>query len=267
VTTAVHADPTVAPGPLAPIEMTLAAMRARLGDTATHGVHRSILVNSPAGWVPAARLTDGSRVPQLVDTAKQRWGAAPHVAAALAWKSYTYWLALPAVAGYVTARRVPLLRPEDVLVDFHDRQPFLAIGMATPAVAVLQSDPLAATATPGVVVVPDEPALLDLLRETLFDAHLDPVLDRIRERVHVGRRTMLGSVASGVAYGITRATGHASPESTVELIGAVLDALGVADLVELSATPGGDVLVQRRTCCLAFTLPEPKICSGCVLRA
>jgi ferric iron reductase protein FhuF len=31
------------------------------------------------------------------------------------------------------------------------------------------------------------------------------------------------------------------------------------------APGGGDPTVRRHTCCLAFTEPEPKICSGCPL--
>lgn len=248
---------------LAPIQLTLAGMRARQGVTATHGLYPGLLVADTSGWTPASRLTDGSQVPELIDTAKQRWGAQPHVAAALAWKSYTYWLALPAVTGYAAARRVPLLRPEDVLLRFHDHQPFLTIGLRRAAVAVLPSDPLAATALPDIQVVRDEAELLTVLRETLRDAHLDLVLEQIRARVNVGRRTLLGSLASGVAYGMTRSRAH---PDTIETTLTLVTALGVADLVELTLSDSGDVQVWRRTCCLAFTLPEPKICSGCCIR-
>lgn len=250
--------------PLAAIESTLAAMRVRLGEAATHALHPGLIVGPAEGWTPATRLVDGSQVDELIDVAKQRWGAHAPAAATLAWKSYTYWLSLPVVTGYATARRVPLLRPEDVLIDFHDRQPFLTIGLRRPSVAVLPSDPLAVV--PGVTVVPDEQALLAALRESLLDAHLSPVLERIRSRVHLGRRTLLGSVASAVSYGIRLAQGHAGPESTIETTYAVLDALDLRDLVELSITESRQVHVARRTCCLAFTLPQPKICSGCCIR-
>jgi ferric iron reductase protein FhuF len=30
--------------------------------------------------------------------------------------------------------------------------------------------------------------------------------------------------------------------------------------------PTGELTVQRKTCCLAFTLPQPKVCAGCCLR-
>ena len=38
------------------------------------------------------------------------------------------------------------------------------------------------------------------------------------------------------------------------------------DLVDLVPGPTGEPAVQRRTCCLAFTLPQPKVCGGCCLR-
>lgn len=256
------------------IEATLADVRTRVGDAATRALYPGLLV--PPGtaaegraWLPATRLTDGTAVPALIDAAKQRWSAQPSAAAALAWKSYAYWLALPAVAGFATNRRIALPRPEDVLVDFHDREPFVVFGLRRAAVAVLPSDPLAAAATPGIQVVRDGAALHDALREALLDAHLDPLLEQIRARVHLGRRTLLGSVASGAAYGVRLALMHtgATPESVIETTRTLLAALGVDDLVELIPTAGpAGVHIQRRTCCLAFTLPEPKICSGCCLR-
>src|SRR5688572_27095428 len=58
---------------------------------------------------PESRAMD-----DLLDTAKQRWRAAPHAAAALAWKCYSYWTSLPAVLGYAVAHRVPLMTPDAV---------------------------------------------------------------------------------------------------------------------------------------------------------
>jgi ferric iron reductase protein FhuF len=41
----------------------------------------------------------------------------------------------------------------------------------------------------------------------------------------------------------------------------------VDDLLDITPDPQtGRLSIQRRTCCLAFTLPEPKICSGCCIR-
>jgi hypothetical protein len=222
------------------------------------------------GWLPATRLLsddgpahDRRGLDDLLDAAKQRWGASPHVAAALAWRSYTYWLAMPVVIGWAVARRVPLLDPADVLVRMavtHD-QPLLTMGLRRVRMAVLPGDPTAGDVT----VVESDAALLRVLRTTLRDRHLDRLLERIRDRVNLGARTMLGSLASAIAYGVVRGVDAPAAQLTAatETLLATLD---VPDLVDLQPGPDGRLEVRRRTCCLAFTLPEPKICSGCCLQ-
>jgi Ferric iron reductase FhuF-like transporter len=257
-----------APSALAPITGTL---RAMFGNAQPTGLAPGLLLPDPSPeWVPATQLTDGTRLPELLDAAIRRWTAPTHVAAALAWKAYTYWLALPAVLGWASARRVPLVHPADVLVHFEDHRPLLTLGLRpTIRVAVLPSDPLAAqpvggTGLPEIVVVPDAAALLGALRAALLDAHLTPLLDRIRAQVHLGARTLLGSLASGVAYGVLRAA-DVLPGSVLDVAGTLLSVLDVADLVDILPGADGTLTVQRKTCCLAFTLPEPKICSGCCI--
>jgi hypothetical protein len=274
-------NPIVESEALAPVRAT---MRAMFGTDNLPGVSPGLLVTDPVGWLPATSLTDGSRVPELLEAAGRRWNAAPHAAAALAWKAYTYWLALPPVLGWASARRVPLLTPDDVLVHFEDHRPLITLGLRRSVrVAVLPGDPLALSGHPAVqhpdgrfagppyaqapeiVVVPDEAALLAALRASLLDAHLTPMLEQLQRHVRLGSRTLLGSLASGVAYGVLRSA-DAVPGSTVANLGTLLDALDVADLVELVPGPSGELMVQRKTCCLAFTLPQPKICSGCCIR-
>lgn len=251
---------------LAPVELTLAEMRRRRGADATHGlVPGLILPDGGSGWTPASELVSGRSLGALLGAADRRWGGSPHACAALAWKCYTYWLALPAVLGWAAARRVPLLDPRDVLVRPSGERPFLTIGLRRARVAVLPTDPMAAAEGDDVTVVASEEALLDTLRDTLRNRHLDPLLAEIRSWVRLGERTLLGSLASGVAYGVLRG----APGDAEELRGTahtLLSALGVADLVDLEPAPTGYV-VQRRTCCLAFTLPQPKVCSGCCVRS
>lgn len=264
MTAAVDHDARAAATPLAPVTATLKAIFGT--STRLPGLAPDLLVHDRAGWLPATDLVNGIRLPELLEAAARRWQAQPHAAAALAWKAYTYWLTLPAVLGWVSARRVPLLRPDDVLVHFEDHRPLITIGLDRHiTVAVLASDPLALAGLPQVHVVPDEARLLAMLRSTLLDEHLSPMLDAIQnEHVRVGNRTLLGSVASGVAYGILRAA-DVVPGSTAENVGVLLSTLGVEDLIELVPGPDGRPAVQRKTCCLAFTLPQPKVCAGCVI--
>jgi hypothetical protein len=229
------------------------------------GLAPDLTVYDRAGWVPADHLIhDG--VPAMLAAAGRRWNAQPHAAAALAWKAYTYWLALPAVLGWSSARRVPLLRSADVLVHLDAHAPLVAVGLAPDVtVAVLPNDPIAALGLPHVRVLPDEAALLHAFRVSLLDEHLTPLLDAIRTHVRLGSRTLLGSLASGVAHAVLRSADRL-PGSSADAIDALTGALGVADLIELVDGPGGRLTVQRRTCCLAFTLPNPKVCTGCCIR-
>jgi hypothetical protein len=249
--------------PLAPV---LATVRAAFRTTPPGSLSPEVTVADARGWIPARRLVDGTRVPELLAAVGHRRRAAPHAAAALAWKAYTYALALPPVLGWAAARRVPLVGPADVLVRLHAPRSVLMLGLRPSIrVAVLPSDPLAARDRPGITVVANETALLDALRGALVDAHLTPLMGHIRAVVRVGTRTLLGSLASGVAHGVLDA-GDALPGSAAEHAGALLAALGVQDLVDLVPGPDGRLTVQRHTCCLAFALPTRKICAGCCIR-
>jgi hypothetical protein len=239
----------------APTEAALAAMGAP-GEV-------TLGLNAPfGGWLPATTLTRPDGLAILLKAASARWNAPPHAAATLAWKSYSYWASLPVVLSWAASGRVPLVSAASTYALLHDEAPFLRIGVRDVPFAVLPDDPLGQLA--GSVVVESEAALLGVLRKVLLDEHLYPLLDALRTEVHVGRRTLLGSVASGIAYGIIRAA-PALRGPAEELLDEVLGALDLDDLIDVVRTPDG-LTVQRKTCCLAFTLAEPKICSGCCIR-
>ena len=249
--------------PLAPVTDTLRAMFGT--STEIPGLAPDLIVPDPAGWVPTAGLT-GDHLDLLLDSAGHRWHAQPHAAAALAWKAYTYWLALPAVLGWASARRVPLLTPQHVLMHFRDPRPLLTLGLrADIPIAVLPTDPIALSGLPQVRVVADEEALLAEFRRTLLDEHLTPLLGALHDKVRLGKRTLLGSLASGVAYGVLRSA-DVVPGSSADQVARLLTALGVDDLIDLVPDHTGRLDVQRKTCCLAFTLPQPKVCKGCCIK-
>jgi hypothetical protein len=251
---------------LSPVVTTLRDVAVRHGETAVRGLAPTLVVDDPTGWIPASDLVDGDGLTRFLSTAEQRWKAQPHVAAALAWKCYSYWLALPALIGYASARRVPLPALDDVLVRYAEHQPFLTLALRRPFVAMLATDPLAGTARPGVLVRADEKALLDELKRALVSDHLDALMAGIRSRVHLGKRTLWGSLASGVAHALYRAA-DSVPGPILPTIDTVLGALGIDDLVDITTDPAtGGLHIARRTCCLAFTLPEPKVCRGCCIR-
>jgi hypothetical protein len=261
----VPAAPPAGPG-LSPVEQALAGLRRRRGAAANAGLAPGLLVPAgDPGWTPASALLSGDFLDHLLVAAKQRWNATPHAAAALAWRSYTYWLVMPVVLGWATARRVILLAPDDVLLQVTPARsrPLLRFGLRRLRLAVAAGDPLAQSGAAAPTVVGSEQQLLGVLRSSLRDRHLDPLLARIQERVHLGTRTLLGSLASAVAYGAVRGM-EAPPAEVRATAGTLLSGLGVAGLVAIEPRPEG-LFVHRRTCCLAFTLPEPKVCSGCCL--
>jgi hypothetical protein len=265
------ATPNLAPA-LAPAAAALAMVRRRQGAEGTRGLVPGLLAPAgEAGWVPAAELLAGRPdLDRLLAAAQARWSASEHAAAALAWRSYTYWLAMPVVLSWATARRVLLVAPDDVLVQIGGEQQLLRFGLRRLRLAVLADDPVpdgAGAPEPAteLVVLGSSEELLATVRRTLRDNHLDPLLAALQTRVRVGTRTLLGSLASAVAYGVVR--GLDAPPATINASAqALLSALDVADLVALEPDPTGRLQVRRRTCCLAFTLPVPKICSGCCLR-
>lgn len=259
--------PTLAPA-LAPVTAALATVHRVRGAAGVQGLYPGLVVPEHApGWSPASDLVDGSGLDTLLDAAKRHWDASPHAAVALAWRSYTYWLTMPVALGWATARRVPLTSPDDVLVSIDGDQRLLTLGLRRPRVAVLPDDPLAQLRDPAgadVTVVDSEQELLTTLRTTLRDHHLDPLLQRLRHRGRLGARTLLGSLAHATGQAVLR--GMDAPTPVVrQAVRTLLAALDVADLVEIVDGPDGPEL-QRRTCCLAFTLPEPKVCGSCCLR-
>jgi hypothetical protein len=253
----------MADNPLAPVH---AALVAAFGPDPPPLIARDLVVDDTGGWLPSTGLVDGAFVPDLLAAVAHRRGASPHAAAALGWKAYSYAVALPAVLGWAAARRVPLVRPGDVLFRLSPPRAVLTVGLRPSIhVAVLASDPLTRRQRGDVEVVAGERELLDALRCSLLDAHLDPVLANIRAAVRVGARALLGSLANGVCHAVLDAA-DALPGPAAEHIATLLSTFGVADLVDLMPGPAGRPVVQRRTCCLAFTLPTPHICAGCCLR-
>jgi hypothetical protein len=249
--------------PLGPVTSTLRAMFGT--STAIPGLAPDLVVYDTDRWTPADALT-GDRLDDLLDASRRRWQAQPHAAGALAWKWYTYWLALPAVLGWAAARRVPLLTAKTVLTHFDDPRPLVTFGLRPDfTVAVLPTDPIAAGGDPRVRVVADEAALLAELRRSLLDEHLTPLLGSLHKRSRLGSRPLMGTLATVVANAVLRSENLTAGESP-ENIALLLGALGVEDLIDLVPAGAGRLEVQRKTCCLAFTLPRPKVCRGCCIK-
>ncbi len=218
----------------------------------------------PAGIeLPGSALADGSRIGELLADSARLWGGSPHASAALAWKTYCYWALVPAVLGYVSARRVPLLEADNFVFTVSEDDPMFSGRQVRPRFAALPNDRMATV--PGVEIVADEGALLRRMRVSLFEEHLEPVLEAIRREVRIGRRTLLGSLASGLAYAVASCStaGREPAEAVAELL---LEVFDVADLVDVFTDEDGRFAYRRHTCCLAFTIEGRGLCSTCCVQ-
>jgi hypothetical protein len=246
---------------LAPINETLRSIFGT--STALPGLAPDLVVPDESGWLSATALA-GALSGVLLGRAARHWNARPPAAAALAFKTYTYWVCLPAVLGYLSARRVPLLTAPNVLIRLDRPGRLVTVGLpADVPVAVRADDPLAGI-DPATRAVPDDTRLLTAMRHTLLDGHLVPLLETFGGPARVGRRTLLGSVAANIAGLALRCPDRGRP-ATVEQAAHLLEALDIGGLVDF-VTAEGRTVVRRRTCCLAFTLPRPKICLDCCVR-
>ncbi|MFC9974752.1 hypothetical protein ACFVH6_28000 [Spirillospora sp. NPDC127200] len=218
------------------------------------GTEPSLLAGDAPGLLAAA----DPRLPgALTANAAARWDAPPHIAAALAWKGYAYWTALPVALGWSLNRRVPLFSAEATMVRVLDEAPYLVVGLREATVAVTAADPCAGGA--GTVVVPDEAALLALVRRVLLHDHYAPFVRALRTATRAGERGLWGTVAESLAAPLA----HEVP-GAADSVRALLGGLGepVAGLVELADDPPR---VRRRTCCLWVALRDNDACSTCCL--
>ncbi|MEW2358761.1 hypothetical protein [Spirillospora sp. NPDC029432] len=194
----------------------------------------------------------------LVADTRERYDAPAHIAAALAWKGYAYWVSLPVTLGWTLNRRVPLIAARDALVRPLAESPFVSVGLRDVRFAVTASDPCAGT--PGTVVVPDEGALLALVRETLVGGHFEPLIESLRATTRAGARGLWGTAAEALSAPLY---GHGSElPGAAAAVDGLMAGLGkpLAGLMEMeNGSP------RRRTCCLWVALPGRDACPSCCL--
>ncbi|MEU6246594.1 hypothetical protein [Glycomyces sp. NPDC047010] len=261
--------PVLALAPLTNPMRALRAVAARVErESGPHPVAgiRSWLYGDPvadAVEFPAAELAAGVRVEELMATAAALWGGSAHANAALAWKTYCYWTLAPAVLGYIAARRVPVMDAANTVFRVSADAPMFSVRQARPRFLALPHDPCAGH--PDVEVVANEEVLLDRLRATAFDDHLAPVLDAFLARVRVGRRTLMGSLASGLSYAVA-SMAPAVPDADEVIAKTLLEAFDVAHLVDVATGEDGRLAYRRRTCCLALTIEGGRTCATCCVQ-
>ncbi|WP_107259430.1 ferric iron reductase [Plantactinospora sp. BB1] len=258
----VVADKPATAGVLAPTIRLMPRLHGRTGPEQV-AIAEPLVVTDVAGWLPAVGLVAGAGLERLLSGKVRTLRVPLHVSAVLTWKAYTYWLTLPAVAGYLSSRRVPVLSAGNMLVRVSRREPWVVLGMRNPLVTVLATDPSAGAGATR--VVPDEAVLLRTMREAIVERHLRPLALAVCDLTRIGERPLRGGLANAVARHVQRAPGLAGEEA-LATAGTLLRALGVEDLVRLDLTGTGALRVRRRTCCMAFTVSGLDPCESCALR-
>jgi hypothetical protein len=194
------------------------------------------------GWFPAAELSASphDRLGALIAEAERRWSAPPHVAAALWWKHFSYWTALPVAMGWALNRRVPLLTAGTTMLSIQAVEPGMLIGTSELRVGS-----------------GDVGELGTIIGDTLLrDLHA-PLIEALHALTRTGRRGLWGSVAEALADPLV-SFAHDMLDHPGEAARTLLESVGepVAGLVELPE-------LRRRTCCLWVTLPGSETCPTC----
>ena len=190
-------------------------------------------------WIPAADLISGARLEELFALPEQLWAAPAHAAAVLAWKAYTYRLVQPLATAWSSTRQVPLLSADNVRFRVQPKAPYVLVELHSQAPSTL----------------PDEQSRLDFVRATLVDAHLRPLMERMKESRRISDRVLWGQAAAAIAY----AFADVAPAAT-EDCARFTELLPVTGLAGI----GEDDTVWQNTCCLSFSSPTLTACRNCV---
>ncbi|MET8868202.1 (2Fe-2S)-binding protein [Nonomuraea sp. NPDC004580] len=193
------------------------------------GVVPELVIEPDESWTPVTELVREpyTLLARLVDETAARWNAPRHVGAALFWKTYGYWHALPMALGWALDGRVPVMPFGETYVKASDA------GVTLAATSVRWES--------------GEGAIREALEESQR-----PLVAAIGALAKVGERTLWGSTAEAFAHPLTSIV----PGDYMELlrrIGPPLDGL---------IEPAGDGYF-RRTCCLWITLPDVEPCGSC----
>ena len=212
----------------------------------------TLVIADADDWIPATDLISGARLDTLFEFPERLWAVPPHAAVVLAWKKYTRQLADTLAAAWTSAREVPLLSADNVLIQLLPEKPHVAIRLRRSTRAVLLDSPAARSR--DALVLPDEASQLDFVSSTLIDQHLRPLFERTMETRRAGARTLWGQVAAAFANGFRDTPDAAADTARFTALLPMRDLAGI----------GPDGLVWRNTCCFSRTSPSLDACRNCV---
>lgn len=174
----------------APLSATLGRLSVAGGEGLKVPLSARSGVPDEPGWTLAADLF---AAPDLLSEFMVRVGRGygtddPPVVGTMLLRSYLWRILAPAVAAFLTERRLPDLHAGNVAFRYDERG-VLDLAFAGSRLAALPDD--LAAGHPDVVVVPTEDALLARMRDALAESHLSVLIPALRGlRVRRGTRTL-----------------------------------------------------------------------------
>lgn len=234
-------------------------------DVAAHTVQRFALLDltkpehGSEGWTSCVLLLDpsfGKRAEHVDADLKDR-GLVPTVrdrqaATLLAFQQYAHRVTGPAVAAWALCGILPEMAPEDLAIQLRPYRP-AAIGAR--------------------VIVARPPSGAAEVVAHLLDDHLLSAVDAFEQVQRVGRRAMLGAIASSLAgvFTMLSAAGQ-DPQWCAETGQSIVDAderlRGLATVRVVTDGERSGAFHERATCCLAYQLapaPPRQLCASCNL--
>ena len=226
-----------------------------------------------AAWTGARELFEGDdrRLADLVMAYGQRaWESDNrHVAGSAFLVAYLSRVVFPLVGQYVLERRVP-----DVSLDnlsFHWSGPAIdATGLNRLNFAVLPGDPAASHGDS--VVVADEDALYDYLKERLYAENLDIVIASLRRAAGASLKVSLNAVAAAFSQALNRLYATAGKPAEVARLAELFlsdpdsPIQGQLTMEEFRHQDRTGLFSRRRGCCLWWRSPRSNdYCSNCIL--
>ena len=229
--------------------------------------YMTVAIN-PTGdeWITSASLlSDESLLPELLATTGTGRGTDDRVvSASLFIQSYAYRLAVASLAPMALTGRCPNVAIDHVAFRIARNRPA--------GIALLSASELETSSDESLEV-------FKTVFDSIFNRHLDPLIEHLREITRIGERLLWGNVASSFVN-VLRTLESAHPESdsrahvrrfTTDFLDAAPHAL--AELGTCFSLHSGDAegwFHQRNTCCLWHKTQESQraavsVCADCSL--
>jgi hypothetical protein len=244
-------------------------LAATLGRVAALDEYLALELGAGEGddWIPAAEL--GAALPACLRRLGEEQGTDDRrIQAALFFWSYVWKVAAPAIACYLTERRVPDVAPGNVALRIDASGGVGALALCSARFAELDDGPPSAS---DAVRLADDAELLAWLRERV-EAHLALTAGAVRACSPLGRRAPWALAADGCATAFLHVGKKLGREedSCLEADAFLAPGSGSrlrsrASFFTLEHAGRRETFLRRASCCLYYKVPTGEYCTMCPL--